>query len=427
MEIKYADPAALVPYENNTKQHPPEQVDRIAESIRRFGWWQPIVIDRENVVIVGHGRLAAAKQLMLDRVPVVYADTLTPEQVQAYRLADNRTNESPWDMGKLEEELAALNLAGVDMAAFGFDDMAELAKEAPDIVEDEAPEPPEEPQAKRGQIWRLGEHRLMCGDSTSAEDLAALTDGSEIRLLLTDPPYNVSLGSNKKPFTDHNQSILNDSMEEADFTGFLRQAFRNADAVMMPGCAFYIFYAGLNHTAFDLAIRDVKGWKVSEQLVWIKSNHALSRSADYQWKHEPCLYGWKTGAEHYFTDSRAETTVIEDTKTKLVSLKKSELIKLCERLLGENASTTALFAEKSNTAEIHPSVKPQGLIAPLLLNSSRGGWNVLDPFGGSGSTMIACEQTGRKCFMMELDPHYADVIIKRWEDFTGNKAELIRG
>ena len=214
-------------------------------------------------------------------------------------------------------------------------------------------------------------------------------------------------------------------MDEPKFIDFLTEAFANADESMEPGAAWYIFYAGLKHTPFDLALRNVPDWKTHEQLVWVKGNHVLGRNSDYQWKHEPCLYGWKTGAEHYFTDSRAETTVIEDTKTKLVSLKKSELIKLCERLLGEYESTTVLYAEKQNSAELHPSIKPQGLLAPLIINSSKKGWNVLDLFGGSGSTLIACEQTGRKCFMMELDPHYVDVIIKRWEDFTGQKAELI--
>jgi len=421
LQIEYISPDKLTPYERNAKIHTPEQIERIAESIKAFGWKQPIVVDRDNVVIIGHGRLMAAKQLLLDTVPVVYADNLTEEEAQALRLADNKTNESPWDFGKLEEELAALSIAGIDMTAFGFDGL-EAQIDAQEVQEVETPEVPEEPQAKRGEIYRLGNHRLMCGDSTSKKDMQTLVAGESMELLLTDPPYNVNLGSNKKPFTEHNQSILNDSMSEEDFTDFLREAFHNMDSVMLPGCAFYIFYAGLNHTMFDNATRDVKTWKVSEQLVWIKSNHALSRSADYQWKHEPCLYGWKTGAEHYFTDSRAESTVIEDTKTKLVNLKKSELIKLCERLLGEHESTTALYAEKSTTAEVHPSVKPQGLLAPLLLNSSKHGWKVLDPFGGSGSTLIACEQTGRKCYMMELDPHYIDVIIKRWEDFTGEQA-----
>lgn len=191
MKIVQKAPGELIPYENNTKQHPPEQVDRIAESIRRFGWWQPIVVDRDNVVVIGHGRLMAAKQLMLDTVPVTYADTLTDEQIQALRLADNKTNESQWDFEKLEEELAALSIAGVDMTDFGFEDLEdEFADAKKTIEEDTIPETPEEPKSKRGEIYRLGEHRLMCGDSIDEKDIAALMDGEKGRMLFTSPPYS---------------------------------------------------------------------------------------------------------------------------------------------------------------------------------------------------------------------------------------------
>ena len=182
---------------------------------------------------------------------------------------------------------------------------------------------------------------------------------------------------------------------------------------------------GLHHIEFETAVRNVEVFKLHEQLIWVKSHFVLGRNSDYQWMHECCLYGWKTGAEHYFTDSRAESTVIEDEAVKLSTMKKGELIALCEKLMGLNKANTVLRADKPNAADLHPTVKPQELIAPLILNSTKKGWNVLDLFGGSGSTMIACQQTGRDCYMMELDPHYVDVIIQRWENFTGEKAVLL--
>ena len=214
-------------------------------------------------------------------------------------------------------------------------------------------------------------------------------------------------------------------MTETEFIDFLTKALQNANDHMEAGAAYYIWYAGLHHIEFESAVRNITDWKLHEQLIWVKGHFVLGRNSDYQWMHEPCLYGWKSGAEHYFTDSRAETTVIEDKNVKLSTLKKSELVELCEKLMKADRQTTVFRAEKPNAAELHPTVKPQALLTRLILNSSQRGWAVLDLFGGSGSTLIACEQTGRKCYMMELDPHYIDVIIKRWEDLTGRKAVKI--
>lgn len=216
-------------------------------------------------------------------------------------------------------------------------------------------------------------------------------------------------------------------MEEGAFIEWLSKALINADSVMREGAAFYIFYAGLHHSEFDFATRKVSDWKIHEQLIWVKGSFVLGRNSDYQWQHEPALYGWKTGAPHYFTDSRAEGTVIEDSNVKLSSLKKGELIELCQKLMHTDEASTVLRADKPNSAELHPTVKPQELITYLMRNSSRRNEKVLDLFGGSGSTLIACEQLGRRCYMMELDPHYVDVIIQRWENFTGRKAERIEG
>lgn len=426
MKIVYLPPGDLVPYEHNAKRHPPEQVEHIANSIREFGFRQPIVVDADNVVVIGHGRLMAAQRLGLETVPVVRADDLTEEQIKALRLADNKTNESEWDMQELLAELSELEM-DFDMSLFGFDKDSNGEADDAEIEEDEPPEPPEEPKAKPGDVYQLGQHRLMCGDSTNPDDVNKLLNGAEIDMLLTDPPYNVNLGSIPTPTETNIRPIMNDNMDEDDFIHFLSSALWNAERHMRAGAAYYIWYAGLHHIEFESAIRNVETFKIHEQLVWVKSHFVLGRNSDYQWMHEPCLYGWKTGAEHYFTDSRAESTVIEDEQVKLSTMKKGDLIQLCERLMGLNQANTILRADRPMSADMHPTVKPQALLVPLIRNSSKRGWNVLDLFGGSGSTLIASEQTGRKCYMMELDPHYVDVIIARWEKLTGEKAVLLNG
>lgn len=419
MEVFEMRAGDLTPYENNPRIND-EAVEKVAASIKEFGFKVPIIIDRDGVIIAGHTRLKAAQVLGMETVPVIRADDLTPDQVKAFRLADNKVSEfSMWDFEALEAELAAVEM---DMSAFGFlneDDGIE-----PDVIEDEYdPNPPEEPKAQRGDIYQLGEHRLMCGDSTDPADVAALMEGGTVKLLLTDPPYNVAVGTSKRPKSNHNNvQILNDNMQETAFIEFLTKALQNADAVMEPGAAWYIWYAGLHHIEFESAVRNIDEWKLHEQLVWVKGHFVLGRNSDYQWMHEPCLYGWKNGAPHYFTDSRAEETVIEDRGAKLSTLKKSELIDICEKLMGMNRETTVLRAEKPNTADLHPTVKPQELLGRLIMNSTKQGWPVLDLFGGSGSTLIACQQLKRKCYMMELDPHYVDVIINRFQSFTGQVA-----
>lgn len=429
LQVVYLSPHDLKPYEGNTRKHAPDDIDQIKASIESDGFNDPIGIwGKDNLIVEGHGRQIAAIEMGLDKVPCIRLDHLTDTQRRDYAIRHNRTAElSAWDFGKLREEVASLEINGVDIGYLSglSDELNNIGHERIDdydINEDEPPPVQEETNTKLGDIWQLGRHRLICADSTDKEAIKRVMQDAQADLLLTDPPYNVNLGSNDRPHSDHNESIINDNMSEPAFVDFLTNAFLACNAAMRPGAAWYIFYAGLQHPAFDAAVKNVNEWWLHEQLVWVKGNHVLGRHSDYQWKHEPLLYGWKTGADHYFTDSRAETTVIEDTQTKLVGLKKSELIKLCERLLGENQATSVLYAEKANSAELHPSIKPQGLLTPLIVNSSKPGWNVLDIFGGSGSTLIACEQTGRNCYMLELDPHYCDVIIKRWENFTGEKA-----
>ena len=242
---------------------------------------------------------------------------------------------------------------------------------------------------------------------------------------MTDPPYNVDVGSCERPNSSNNGVyIANDNMNEADFIAFLTSALNNAGDVMKPGAGFYIFYAGLHHMEFEQAVRNT-AWKIHEQLVWVKSHFVMGRNSDYQWMHECCLYGWKTGAPHYFTASRQEMTVTEDAP--LSTMKKDELIELCEKLLGHDQETTILRANKPAAADLHPTVKPVKVVARLIFNSTREGEAVLDLFGGSGTTAIAAEQLGRNAYLMELDPHYCDVIISRWEQFTGQTAQKLEG
>ena len=405
----------IVPYENNPRVND-DAVDKVAESIREFGFQQPIVVDKDGVIIAGHTRLKAAKKIGLETVPVIQADDLTDEQAKAYRLADNKTNEfATWDFNALDFEL--LNIEDIDMSRFGF----ELPEEPDDaeVIEDNFTEDVE-PRAKAGDIWKLGDHRLICGDSTDQATIDALMDGSSADLLVTDPPYNVDYTGGTKD----KLKIQNDNMGDDAFREFLTSAFETANAVMKPGGVFYIWHADSEGFNFRTATRNA-GWDVRQCLVWVKNTLVLGRQ-DYQWKHEPCLYGWKDGT-HYFTDDRKNTTVIEDGVPNFSKMKKAEMQELLEQIYSDKVSTTILNEKKPTVNDLHPTMKPVKLIARLVRNSSKPGWNVLDTFGGSGSTLMACEQTNRRCYMCELDPHYCDVIIERWESFTGQKAELING
>lgn len=428
LKIEYLPVEDLEEYKNNTRKHGSEDVDQIVKSIEKFGFDDPIGIwSDHNVIVEGHGRLMAAKKLGMNTVPCIRLDHLTDEERREYGIMHNRTAElSDWDIEKLTKELEDLDLGDFDID-FGNGDPNMPSPENEPVVEDKTPAPKfdEEPKSKVGDIYKLGNHTLICGDCTDPVVIRRLVGNNKIKLLLTDPPYNVNLGSTPTPAGSNIRPILNDSMEESKFIEFLTSALQNADEVMEPGAAYYIWYAGLHHIEFESAIRNISDFKLHEQLVWVKSHFVFGRNSDYQWMHEPCLYGWKSGAAHYFTDSRSEGTVIEDKSVQLSTLKKDELIELCEKLMGLDTATTVLRAGKPMSADLHPTVKPQELLTTLLKNSTMRDWNVLDMFGGSGSTLIACEQLHRKCFMCELDPHYVDVIIKRWEDFTGRKAHPV--
>lgn len=373
----------LKPYEKNAKKHDKTQIANVAESIKRFGFAQPLVVDKDNVLIIGHCRLLAAKQLKLREVPVVRMDDLTEEEVKQLRLLDNKLNESDWDFDLLMDEVGELDFDGFDLD-WGFKELEESA-----VVEDEAPEPDMEnpPISKLGDVWLLGNHRIMCGDSTNEDDVAKLMNGESADLLVTDPPYNVDYegGTGMK--------IQNDSMSDEKFRSFLKDAFTNAINSMKAGAAFYIWHADSEGFNFRTACKEV-GLQIRQCLIWQKNSMVMGRQ-DYQWKHEPCLYGWKEGAGHKWNADRRQTTILEfDRPTK---------------------------------SDLHPTMKPVNLISYQVRNSSEQGDLVLDLFGGSGSTLMACEQLGRTCYTMEYDPRYADVIVKRWENFTHKKAVLLNG
>lgn len=385
----------LIPYAKNTKKHDKRQIANVAESIKQYGFVQPVVIDKDGVIVIGHCRVLGAKKLGMKEIPCVCVDDLTPEQVNALRIVDNKSNESEWNMDLLAEELPGLDLSAFDFD-FGLQD--ELSNE---VVEDDFdPELPAEPKARLGDVYQLGNHRLMCGDSTSMADVQKLVGGAQIDLLLTDPPYNVD-------YQGAAGKIKNDSMEDTQFRRFLTDAFTNAALVMKPGAPFYIWHADSEGYNFRGACRDSM-LRVRQVLIWVKNSIVLGRQ-DFQWKHEPCLYGekewceeeetepclygWKDGAKHYFFKNRRQSTILE-------------------------------FQKPAKSKE-HPTMKPIRMFDYQMQCSTKPDENVLDLFSGSGTTIMACEQNGRNAFCMEYDPKFVDVIIARWENFTGEKAVLL--
>lgn len=413
MEIINMKPGDLVPYENNPRDND-KAVKYVAESIKKFGFKVPIIVDQNNTVITGHTRLKAAIEIGLERVPVIIADDLTEDQVTAFRLADNKVAEqAKWNEALLIEELK--KCGEFDMEALGFD-LDILDTGADDLKEDEVPAIPKNAKTKPGQIWKLGRHRLICGDSTDVETIAKLTDGEEMDLWITDPPYNIAYeGKTKDKLTIENDAWQNDR----EFINFLHKAFDAAMTAVKPGGVFYIWYADTQALNFRLAAQEA-GLEVRQNLIWVKSIFALGRQ-DYQWRHEPCLYGWKEGAAHYFVNDRTQSTVTEQGLD-IEHMKKEELRDLVKAFL--ETPTTALYFDKPSRSAEHPTMKPVQLFAKQIQNSTKPGDRVLDTFGGSGTTLISAEQLGRTAYLCELDPHYCDVIIQRWENLTGEVAEL---
>lgn len=418
----------LVPYENNARIND-KAVDIVANSIKEFGFKNPCIINKDNVIVAGHTRVLACKKLGIDKVPCIVADDLTEEQIKAFRIADNSSAQiAEWDIDKLMKELDTIDY---DMEQFGLaEQLAEIEKtieQEKQAEEDDYVEPDDlEIRVHKGEVWQLGRHRLMCGDSTKESDVAKLMDGELADLVITDPPYNVAIVGGSHALSPEERKkrggkeILNDKMASDEFLDFLTNAFMCVEKQMKDGCPFYIWYASAEHINFESALIK-NNLKVKEQLIWNKSSFTFGR-ADYHWKHEPCLYGWKDGASHYFTDDRTQSTVFEDVKPDYKKMRKEELVKLLDELYSDKISTTILNENKPTTCDLHPTMKPVKLIGRLIKNSSKKDEIVLDVFGGSGTTIIACEQLDRVCYIMELDEHYATVIVDRWEKLTGEKA-----
>ena len=420
----------LRPYERNAKKHGAGQIEKLKASIMEFGFLTPCLIDSDYNLIAGHGRVMAAKELGIETVPCVFIEGLTEEQRRAYILADNRLGElGEWDMDLVSDELENLRDSGldIDLTGFSIDDIIIEDDMGADFTEDEFEDflTETEPIVKFHEIYQLGDHRLMCGDSTDAGDVSVLMNKVKVDLVVTDPPYNVALGVGDSPEVAKKRRrrtdglrIENDAMETNEFEEFLLSAFQNAVKHMKKGAAYYCWYASISQKSFQTAL-ERSGLPPHQIIIWVKQSLVLGRQ-DYQWRHEPCFYGWKEGGPHYFIDMRTLTTVVDN----IDGLNREQLL---ERFKELSTFTTAFYEDKPTKSELHPTMKPLNLIKKQVRNSSKEGDAVLDLFGGSGTTLLACEEMGRKCYMMEYDPHYCDVIIKRWETQTGRKAVRIDG
>lgn len=395
--IDYVPIDELKPYEGNAKLHPKEQIEQIKKSIKEFGFNDPVAVWKDSEIIEGHGRLIAAKELGMTEVPIIRLDDLTDQQRRAYMLAHNKlTMNSDFDLELLSKEIDSI--LDFDMSSFGFD----VVFDDDEVVEDDySPEVPEEPKAKLGDIYMLGRHRLMCGDSTSETDVQALLDGQEMDMVLTDPPYNVN-------YQGTAGTIINDNMKSNEFRQFLRKAFVNIRQALKKGCTFHIWYADSEGYNFRGACAEA-GLIVRQQLIWVKNSATIGRQ-DFQHQYEsvlsglsldeaaqelqegfsPCLYGWKDGAAHKWYKKRKERDV--------------------------------MFFDKPRASKEHPTMKPVLLFDYEMQCNTKPGDNVLDLFGGSGTVIIAAQQNKRTAYVMEYDPKYVDVIIDRWEKFTGQKA-----
>jgi len=431
MQIESRSVSAIRPYDQNPRIND-SAVEAVAQSLKEFGFRQPIVVDTEGVIVCGHTRWKAASKLGLAVVPVHVATDLSPEQLRAYRIADNQTASlSAWDPELLPVELLGLQEAGYDLSLLGFGEEELAGLLDPGQVEgltdeDDVPEPPDEATTQAGDLWLLGRHRLLCGDSASASDLDRLLDGQSIHLCNTDPPYNVKVeprsnnaiaaGLSSFQSTHHqkldvalhpekskptgkklrakDRPLVNDFVTDEAFEGMLDAWFGNIGRVLEPGRAFYIWGGYANVANYPPALK-ASGLYFSQSIIWDKQHPVLTRK-DFMGAHEWCFYGWKEGAAHVY--------------------------------LGPN-NATDLWQVKKVTPQsmVHLTEKPVELARRAIEYSTHSGERVLDLFGGSGSTLMACEQTGRKGFLMEIDPLYCDVIVQRWEGFTGKKAERVKG
>ncbi len=433
--LKKVELSLLQPYERNARTHSASQVEQIARSIEEFGFTNPLLIDDQNRIIAGHGRLMAAQRLLMADVPCMVLTGLTDSQRRALILADNKIAlNSGWDATMLSAELQELKLEGFDLSLTGFsveeiDDLTQVipSENDPDDVGDL----PDEPTTKPGDVWLLGPHRLICGDATDVSVVTTLMGNAQADAVIcaeatwTDPPYNVA-------YETKAGKIANDDLADGDFLDFLSGAFSSMWAAMKPGAPIYVAHAdGEPGLAFRAAFKSA-GFKLSGCLIWRKDRFTLSRS-DYQWQHEPILYGWKPGSAHRWYGGRKQTTVwefgerspfvkMEDGRWQ-VTIGNQVMVVDGEAHVSELVPTI-IDEPKPRRNDAHPTMKPVALIERMLKHSARPKDIVLDPFGGSGSTMIAAERLGMVARLAELDTRYCDVIVARYEQFTGRKAEL---
>ncbi len=414
----------IKPFDRNGKKHPREQLAKIAASIERFGFRQPVVVDADGTIVVGHGRYEAARKVLGWKktenkaaspkgdktIPYVLADDLTPDEIAAYRLADNKLNESEWDMELVGAEMEALP---EDLKLLtGFSDILDIEPEE-DGYDGELPAAP---RTKPGDIYELGEHRLLCADATKPEDMEALMGSDRAAMVFTDPPYNIAYeGGMSTHAQNKREMILNDKMSPEAFLAFLTASVGS----MMSRCdgAMYVCMSSSELVSLKRAFEDVGG-HFQSFIIWAKNTFTLSRS-DWQNQYEPILYGWREGVvNHYFVGHRNLGNVWKYEPTD------EELLKWAKEIVSDRL-TDVWDEKKPGKSKEHPTMKPIALMGRALHASSQKDDIVLDAFGGSGSTLIACEQMGRRCRTMELDPRYCDVIVDRWEKLTGKKAELL--
>lgn len=389
----------LVMYENNPRKND-EAVKYVAESISQFGFKVPVIVDKDNVIVAGHTRVKAARKLKLQTVPCIVADDLTPEQIKAFRLADNKVSElSDWDEDLLNDELD--DICNIDMTVFGFDDLeTNMVDDDKEIVEDDVPSVPEKPITQYGDVWLMGGHRLLCGDSTKAEEVLRLMNGEKADMVFTDPPYGVSIGDKNKMLNSVQkagcctENIANDNISTSELYNILVKAMINCRENCKDTAVYFVTSPQGGELGLMMMMMKDAGLPVRHMIIWEKNSATFSLGRlDYDYQHEPIFYTWTKSHNNYRN--------------------------------GEYRTTIWKY-DKPRKCDLHPTMKPVALVANCLKDGSKENDIVLDMFGGSGTTLIAAEQLNRRARLMELDPHYCDVIVKRWEKLTGCKAELQR-
>lgn len=389
----------LVMYENNPRKND-EAVKYVAESISQFGFKVPVIIDKDNVIVAGHTRVKAAKKLKLKTVPCIVADDLTPEQIKAFRLADNKVSEfAAWDIDLLNDELDYI--CNINMSDFGFDDLeTNMIDGDKEIVEDDVPSVPEKPITQYGDVWLMGGHRLLCGDSTKAEEVLKLMNGEKADMVFTDPPYGVSIGDKNKMLNSVQkagrctENIANDNISTSELYNILVKAMINCRENCKDTAVYFVTSPQGGELGLMMMMMKDAGLPVRHMIIWEKNSATFSLGRlDYDYQHEPIFYTWTKSHNNYRN--------------------------------GEYRTTIWKY-DKPRKCDLHPTMKPVALVANCLKDGSKENDIVLDMFGGSGTTLIAAEQLNRRARLMELDPHYCDVIVKRWEKLTGCKAELQR-